>query len=93
MLKQTFTTLFASSLALVLVAPVSPAAGASNQVQKSEMAGYVLIPNPPKHKTASSLRSSARLAASAQPRTSSPCFTSPPGISTYLLPIENSEEP
>ena len=45
MLKQTFTTLFASSLALVLGAPVSPAAGASNQVQKGEMAGYLLVPN------------------------------------------------
>ena len=45
MRKQTFTTLFAFSLALVLVAPVSPAAGASNQVQKGEMAGYLLVPN------------------------------------------------
>ena len=37
MQKQTFTMLFASSLALVLVAPVSPAAGASSQVQKDEI--------------------------------------------------------
>ena len=36
--KQTFTILFASGLALVLVAPVSSAAGASNQVQKGELA-------------------------------------------------------
>ena len=45
MQKQTFTILFASSLALVLVAPASPAAGASNQVQTGEMAGYLLVPN------------------------------------------------
>jgi hypothetical protein len=45
MLKQTFTTLFAFTLALALVAPVSPAAGAPNQAQKGEMAGYLLVPN------------------------------------------------
>ncbi|TAG32591.1 MAG: hypothetical protein EAZ36_02000, partial [Verrucomicrobia bacterium] len=30
---------------------------------------------------------------SAQPRTSSPCFTSLPATSTYLPPTENIEEP
>ena len=44
MLKPTFTILFASSLALVCVAPVSPAAGASNQAQEGEMAGYLFGP-------------------------------------------------
>jgi len=43
--KQTCITLFASSLALVLVAPVSPAAGGTNPIQKGEMAGYLLVPN------------------------------------------------
>lgn len=43
--KQTFTTLFAFGLALVLLAPVSPAVAASDQVQKGEMAGYLLVPN------------------------------------------------
>jgi len=45
MLKQTFITLFAFSLALPLVTPASLAADASNQVQQGEMAGYLLVPN------------------------------------------------
>jgi hypothetical protein len=43
--KQTFSIWFTWSLVLVLVAPVSPAAGVSNPVQKGEMAGYLLVPN------------------------------------------------
>ena len=45
MRKQTLTNLFASSLALALVAPSSFAAGTANQVQKGEMAGYLLVPS------------------------------------------------
>src|SRR4051812_34211408 len=45
MLKQTFVALFAPSLALLSVMLVSPAIGAAEQVQKGEMAGYLLVPN------------------------------------------------
>ena len=45
MLKQTITALFAPSLALLFVTLTSPAMGAANQVQKGEMAGYLLVPN------------------------------------------------
>ena len=45
MTKQTFITLFASGLALMFVTPVTLAAGASNPIQKGEMAGYLLVPN------------------------------------------------
>ena len=45
MLKQRFFALFTSSLALALVMPVSPVVGATNQVQRGEMAGYLLVPN------------------------------------------------
>jgi hypothetical protein len=45
MLKQRFFTLFTSCLALVFVLPLTPLTGAPNQVQKGEMAGYLLVPN------------------------------------------------
>ena len=45
MLKQTFAALFGPSLALLSVTLVSPARGAADQVQKGEMAGYLLVPN------------------------------------------------
>ncbi len=45
MLRKTFPALFAVSLAFLSAAPASPAAGESNQVQKGEMAGYLLVPN------------------------------------------------
>jgi hypothetical protein len=45
MIKHAFITLFASGLALMFVTPVTLAAGASNQIQKGEMAGYLLVPN------------------------------------------------
>ncbi|MGB2806316.1 MAG: hypothetical protein WBC22_01140 [Sedimentisphaerales bacterium] len=44
MLKKRFFTLFTSCLALVLVLPPAPVIGA-NQIQKGEMAGYLLVPN------------------------------------------------
>ena len=38
--------LFAASLTLMLVLPMSPAVGATtNEIQKGEMAGYLLVPN------------------------------------------------
>lgn len=37
MRKLTFTTLFVCSLGLLFVAPVSPAVGASNRLQKGEL--------------------------------------------------------
>jgi len=43
MLQHTLTALFAFSLALLVVAPTSPAADASNQIQKGEMAAYLLV--------------------------------------------------
>jgi len=45
MLTQRFFTLLTSSLALAVVIPLSPAALASNEIQKAEMAGYLLVPN------------------------------------------------
>src|SRR3954468_2919315 len=44
MLKQTFVALFARSLALLSVTLVSPGILAADQVQKGEMAGYLLVP-------------------------------------------------
>jgi hypothetical protein len=44
MRKQTFATLLVSGLVVVFVSPASPAAGASNHVQKGEMAGYLFFP-------------------------------------------------
>jgi hypothetical protein len=37
--------LFTSCLALVFVLPLAPVISASNQIQKGEMAGYLLVPN------------------------------------------------
>jgi hypothetical protein len=45
MREQTFTAWFACSLAFLLVAHVSPATDGFNQIQKGEMAGYLLVPN------------------------------------------------
>jgi len=45
MLKKRFFTLFTSCLALVFVLPPAPVTGGANQVQKGEMAGYLLVPN------------------------------------------------
>jgi len=45
MLKKKFFTLFTSCLALVFVLPLAPLIGARNQIQKGEMAGYLLVPN------------------------------------------------
>ena len=46
MLKPKFTRLFAASLALVLVPPMSPAVGAiTSEIQKGEMAGYLIVRN------------------------------------------------
>jgi len=45
MLKRRSVALCASSLALVLVLPLPPLVGAPNQMEKGEMAGYLLVPN------------------------------------------------
>ena len=45
MLKKGSFTLFTSCLALVFVLPLTPVIGAPNQIQKGEMAGYLLVPN------------------------------------------------
>ena len=45
MLKKRVFALFTSCLALVFVLPLGPLIGASNQIQKGEMAGYLLVPN------------------------------------------------
>ncbi|MDH4240352.1 MAG: hypothetical protein OEW48_12390 [Phycisphaerae bacterium] len=45
MLKKRFFTLFTCCLALVFVLPLAPVVGAPNQIQKGEMAGYLLVPN------------------------------------------------
>lgn len=45
MLKKSYFTLFTSCLALVFVLPLAPLIGATNQIQKGEMAGYLLVPN------------------------------------------------
>jgi len=45
MLKKRFFTLFTFCLALAVVLPLAPLLGATNQIQKGEMAGYQLVPN------------------------------------------------
>ena len=45
MLKKRSFTLFTFCLALVFVLPPAPLIGASNQIQKGEMAGYLLVPH------------------------------------------------
>ena len=45
MVKQTMAAVFSRGVALLLVTLVSPAMGAAEQVQKGEMAGYLLVPN------------------------------------------------
>jgi hypothetical protein len=45
MLKQRIFTLFTSCLALVFFLALSLLIGAPNQIQKGEMAGYLLVPN------------------------------------------------
>jgi hypothetical protein len=45
MLKKRIFTLFTSCLAPVFVLPLALLIGASNQIQKGEMAGYLLVPN------------------------------------------------
>ncbi|MHC4456611.1 MAG: hypothetical protein ACYS0I_05870 [Planctomycetota bacterium] len=44
-LKKRFFTLFTSCLALVFVLSLAPVISASNQIQKGEMDGYLLVPN------------------------------------------------
>jgi hypothetical protein len=51
MLKKRFFTLFTSCLALVFVLPPASVIGAANQIQKGEMAGYLLVPNDRVEKT------------------------------------------
>jgi hypothetical protein len=45
MLKKSFFTLFTSCLALVFVLPLVSLIGTPNQIQKGEMAGYLLVPH------------------------------------------------
>jgi len=45
MLKKRFFTLFTSCLTLAFVLPMAPVIGALNQIQKGEMAGYLLVPH------------------------------------------------
>jgi hypothetical protein len=45
MLKKDLFVLCASCLALVFVLPMAPLIGAPDQIQKGEMAGYLLVPN------------------------------------------------
>ncbi len=45
MLQKSFFTLFTSCLAVVFVLPPAPVIGAPNQIQKGEMAGYLLVPH------------------------------------------------
>jgi len=45
MLKKRFFTLFTFCLTLVFVLPMAPIIGAPNQIQKGEMAGYLLVPH------------------------------------------------
>lgn len=46
MLKEKFALFFVASLAYMLVPPLSPAMGATtNEMQKGEMAGYLIVPN------------------------------------------------
>ena len=45
MLKKRFFTWFTSCLTLVFVLPMAPVIGAPNQIQKGEMAGYLLVPH------------------------------------------------
>jgi len=45
MLKKRFFTLFTSCLTLMFVLPIAPVIGAPNQIQKGEMAGYLLVPH------------------------------------------------
>ena len=51
MLTKRFFILFTSWLALVLVLPLAPVIGGANQIQKGEMAGYLLVPNDRVEKT------------------------------------------
>jgi hypothetical protein len=45
MLKEKSLTLCTSCLALVFVLPLAPVIGAPDQIQKGEMAGYLLVPH------------------------------------------------
>jgi len=45
MFKKSVFTLFTSCLALVFLLPLETLIGASNQIQKGEMAGYLLVPH------------------------------------------------
>ena len=45
MLKKRVFQWFTSYLALVFALPLAPLIGASNQVKKGEMAGYLLVPH------------------------------------------------
>ncbi|MHC4088064.1 MAG: hypothetical protein ACYSU5_23085 [Planctomycetota bacterium] len=51
MLKKRSFTLFTSSLSLLFVLPLALVIGATNQVRKGEMAGYLLVPNERVEKT------------------------------------------
>ena len=45
MLKKEFLGLFTSCLALAFVLPLTPLMGAPNEIQKGEMAGYLIVPH------------------------------------------------
>ena len=45
MLKKRFFRLFTFCLLLVFILPLMPVLGADNQIQKGEMAGYLIVPN------------------------------------------------
>ncbi len=45
MLTKRFVALFTSCVALVFVLPLAPLIGAPNEIQKGEMAGYLLVPH------------------------------------------------
>ena len=45
MLIKRFFTLFTFCLTLVFLLPIAPVIGAPNQIQKGEMAGYLLVPH------------------------------------------------
>jgi hypothetical protein len=45
MLEKRFFTLFTVCLTLMFVLPMAPIIGAPNQIQKGEMAGYLLVPH------------------------------------------------
>ncbi|NQV35823.1 MAG: hypothetical protein HQ515_24240, partial [Phycisphaeraceae bacterium] len=45
MLQKTFFTLFTFCLVLAFVLPQTPLIGAPNEIEKGEMAGYLIVPH------------------------------------------------